>query len=179
MIALEHIKNIWVTWAIKPGSDRATKKICELARTYKNLSWTTHILELGPGTWNLTHPLMMIDDVRLSCFEILESFVDHLRAHYHEHKNIEIYHDGAENMMKHINPWSIDIVVSTIPMTFLWDDFKPVLESIHSVLKPWGVFISWQIRSQQNDAYKAHIWKEIYFDRVWGIQPILVSAYQK
>gem|GEM_PF-4756534 len=47
---------------------------------------------------------MMIDDVRLSCFEILESFVDHLRAHYHEHKNIEIYHDGAENMMKHINP---------------------------------------------------------------------------
>ncbi len=179
MIALEHIKNVLITWAIMPASERASQRIGELAQQYSNLQWVTRILELGPGTGNLTHRLMKQDNVHITCFEVLESFVGHLRSHYHDYDNIEIHHDGAENMMNYLEPWALDVVVSTIPMTFLWDDFIPVLQHIHAVLKPWWVFISGQIRSQQNKFYAEHIWEEIYLDRVWGLQPILVSAYLK
>lgn len=176
MITIEHIKNILTTWAIAPLSDKISRALADVAWSY--LTPGNQIIELGSGTGNITQYLVKYNDVSLTCFEILPEFVEHLEQEFADHDHVQILDVWAQELDKYFDPDSVDVIISTIPMTFLEDDIDQILGHISSILRPGGVFVSGQVRSVQNKLIQEYVWDQIYSKRIMWLQPIHITAYE-
>lgn len=181
-IDLDLMRNLFKTWAVAPVGERPSRNMIKtLTRWFDDeaiRSWT--LIELWAGTGNLTRCLVEQWRWSIYTFEILDWLIEKLEEQFSDAMQVKILQEPARRLDAYAESQQVDCIVSTIPMTFLEDHLDEILEKSHKVLKPWGIFLMWQVRSSQNSRVEEGIGPQIYKKREWlSLPPVLVTAYQK
>ncbi len=81
-----------------------------------NKEHDVHILELGAGDGTVTREILrqLTTGSRLTSIEREYEHIPHLSTLSHPH--ITVIHDDAQHIGKHLEPESIDIIISTLPL---------------------------------------------------------------
>jgi phosphatidylethanolamine/phosphatidyl-N-methylethanolamine N-methyltransferase len=141
----EFIKQRKMVGAIAPSSVFLRKKM--LARI--DFSKDINIIELGPGTGIFTKGILkkMSPKSKLLSFELNPTFHLKLTNKIHD-KRLNIINDSAENIKLHLkkhNIESVDVVVSSLPLTVIPDSIKNnIINSSYESLSENGMFVQFQ-----------------------------------
>ena len=118
------------------------------------------IVELGAGNGSITHALLnlMKNDACLYSFEINDNFLPGLR-NIVDHKLILI-NDSAANLHNHVHDGSVDVVVSSLPLTNMSEQLKKeIIEAAKIGLKKGGQFLQYQYSLSEYSWIKSHFSK--------------------
>lgn len=110
-----------------------------------------NIVEIGVGTGALTRPILKVmkGDQIYTGFEIDKNFFDFLESDFKTEnrkeiskvKNFNLLHESAENLSKHFDDDSVDVVVSSLPWAAFNSELQHTLmDEVLKVLKPGGTF---------------------------------------
>lgn len=111
----------------------------------------TRIIELGPGAGGTTEALLaqMRPDAWLLAIEKTDAFAEALHSIADPRLRVEIA-DACEllDLVAHGDFGRADVVISGIPFSSLPSPVaKEITQSIHEVLRPGGVFVAYQLKS--------------------------------
>lgn len=180
------IKNPLGVSTIFPASDALAYHMAIQSEVAKHKT----IVEIGVGTGALTKAMIhqMGRDHSYTGFEIDKTFFKYLEGKFSEQhkseiqklKKFEFKKESAEKISQFFEEGSVDVVVSSLP----WSVFEPelqqkILQEIHKILKPDGIFSFYnyitasQFRFFKN--FKSEIQKEFKSlepkKRVWASFP--------
>ncbi|USN55979.1 MAG: methyltransferase domain-containing protein [Candidatus Peribacteria bacterium] len=122
-----HAKNILVTGAVAPMSDKTTKRIPDVVASYISDPTQSVVVEYGAGTGNITDALVEQDWNKVSCYEILPEFASLLQKKFAHKTHVQILQKSAERVLEEHAEESVDAVVTTIPLSFLEDKIDRIL----------------------------------------------------
>lgn len=117
--------------------------LAESLLDHADLSQARSVAELGPGTGAITRHLRprLGPNTSYLGIEINDSMVKYLREKFPE---LRFEQGAAENLARIVTSGSIDAVVSSLPWTIFPDEMQiNTLQSIHTALKPGGVFVTY------------------------------------
>jgi phospholipid N-methyltransferase len=104
------------------------------------------IVEVWPWLWNITQYILdnMHAEAHLTCFEINEvDFWSHLDTLY-DHR-LAIHYTSCENIGEYFTPWSIDLIISTIPLSLIdKNTVTNIFNNTYLCLKESWIFITGQ-----------------------------------
>jgi proline dehydrogenase len=177
------LKNIYKTWAIMPICSESSDYIVSMIGKYLSkldTSDSISILELWPWTWNITEKVIgAFDNVNITCIEKDPTLAKHCTDKFKQYPNISVICDDAIYVDKYIGNNSIDIVISTIPLSLIWLLSTTILKKLNNTLKYEWYLISGQIRSKQNTLYCKYIGALIHKKIFFHIQPIIITVWKK
>ncbi|MCP5002509.1 MAG: methyltransferase domain-containing protein [Planctomycetes bacterium] len=137
----QFVSNPTKTGAIAPSSEGLADLITDAA----DLSNTSAVIELGPGTGIFTEKILqkISGETRFFALEINPHFVEATRNRC---PNAEIYHDSATNARKYLYRHDLkecDSIICGLP----WASFSEglqneLLDTIADILKPGGKFLT-------------------------------------
>jgi phospholipid N-methyltransferase len=144
------------------------------------------IVEFGPGEGCYTREILkrMHPESRLLLFEIDNEFVQHLHKQFRHESRVEIIHDYAQNISKHLAKRGLkncDYVISGIPFSYIDVPVKQALvQSTFDALAPeqHAAFIIYQVTNE----LKAHARQFPRVESRYCLQnfpPMVVTAYYK
>jgi phosphatidylethanolamine/phosphatidyl-N-methylethanolamine N-methyltransferase len=128
-----------VTGSVTPSSRALADAVVRMAR----VSEAGTVVEFGPGSGAITGSIVanLAADAAFFAMEINADFVAIMRDRF---PNVTVHHDSATNTrqyLEQIGASSCDSIVSGLPWTFFKDELQDeLLETIHDVLRPGGVF---------------------------------------
>lgn len=99
------------------------KYILNQISSYINL-YHRNIIEIGPGTGNLTEFLLKKEPTSLICIEIDRDMVDHMTTRFSTHDKLHIIHDNCLKI-----PLSADVIISNLPYNISSKFFYKLLVS--------------------------------------------------
>lgn len=111
---------------------------------------TKVLIELGPGTGVFTDIIIekMADDAKLYVFELNESFYHSLNDRIDDPR-VEVIHDSAEFVSKHIKEKEVDAVISSLPLMVFPEKLRTsVVQASFDILKPKGKYVQFQYSLQ-------------------------------
>lgn len=116
---------------------------------YQNRSKIRNIVEFWPGLGNITQYILnnMHPDAKLTCFEINEkSFKEHLDTI--KDARFTIHYTSCEYIIEYFTPWSIDLIISTIPLSLIEKNTATnIFNNSYLCLKDSWIFITGQYSS--------------------------------
>ncbi len=174
-----YIKNMLKIWALVPLNDKACDYIWYMCKSYLLNIDHPKIIELWPWTGNITQKIIQaLPHAEIVSIEIDPKLANICKSKFQNVKNLKIIQDNALNIDDYINDWSVDIVISTIPFTFLGDDLTVLLKKISNKLVRWWHLIIWQISKRQNKVIKNYIGKMKSIEVISDIHPIIVTSWE-
>ncbi|WP_283433855.1 class I SAM-dependent methyltransferase [Neorhodopirellula lusitana] len=113
------------------------------------------IIELGPGAGGTTQALLsnMRHDAEMLAVEVTEAFAEALDAINDPRLKVAIA-DASDlvDLVTDHNLGQADVVISGIPFSSIPEPVaRKITQSIYEVLRPGGVFIAYQLRSDVTD----------------------------
>lgn len=136
--SVNFLKSVTTTGAIVESSNQTRE---EMTR-YVNPNVPQVIVEYGTGTGVVTRAILdkMHPNSSLYSFEINDDFLEQINAI--EDTRFHFFHRSAEDVDKIItNPESIDLVISTVPITILPEELvNSLTEKGEKLLKNGGYF---------------------------------------
>lgn len=99
------------------------------------------IVELGGGTGKITRKILdkMSCSGTLYCFEIQPHFIEELKKI--EDKRFHLINDSAANILNHLEKNSVDVIVSTLPLSFFDKEERgKLLTDCYRALKLEGTY---------------------------------------
>jgi phospholipid N-methyltransferase len=140
---LEYLKHPKEVGSAIPSSRYLTRSVLN------RIDWSQarNVVELGSGTGIITKGLLNklshLTQAQLTAFEINTAYAHTLRAITNPILHIEEH--SAWDIEKIVPRRSADVVISGIPLSnFSRDEVRTLMQSIHSTLRPGGLFIQYQ-----------------------------------
>lgn len=99
------------------------------------------IVELGGGTGKVSKQILtkMNTDAVLHCFEIQPSFTEVL--HKIKDPRLNVINDSAMNILEYVEKSSVDIIISTLPLSFIKPTERSgLISDCYAALKQDGIF---------------------------------------
>ncbi|WP_286178227.1 class I SAM-dependent methyltransferase [Rhodopirellula sp. JC639] len=145
------VRNPTEVATVCPSSPFLTKHLAERDCVRK----ASRIVELGPGAGGTTQALLasMRTDARLLAIEKTDAFAESLGAITDPRLTLEFADacDLIDLVTKH-DFGKVDVAISGIPFSHLPSmSAKRIIQSVHEVLRPGGVFIAYQLTSDVKD----------------------------
>jgi phospholipid N-methyltransferase len=167
---------------VVPSSPMLIKRVLK----HMDFSGPRIIVEFGPGEGCYTREILkqMHPESRLLLFEIDEEFVQHLQRQFRHEPRVEIVHDYAQNVSKHLAERGMeycDYVISGIPFSYIDVPVKQALvQSTFDALapEPHAAFIIYQVTNE----LKAHARQFPRVESRYCLQnfpPMVVTAFYK
>lgn len=172
--ALSYIKNIRTTGAIYESSRYVTWHITNEI----DINKPQIVIELGPGSGNITESILLKlhPDSVLYCFEIEPHFYAHLERI--KDTRFHLIKLSATDVSKYFDVSSVDIIISTLPLSFFNNiERKQLLHDCYTLLKKGGIFRQFLYTRRKN--YFAAIFDRIEMNIAINLPPgILYSCYK-
>lgn len=152
----EAIRNFRSTGAIARASPVLVKRLIKLIPGDRPLN----IIELGPGDGNVTQALLhrLHPESRLTVFEINTTFVGRLRQL--NDTRLTVLNVGADRLLEHFDPTTVDFVVSSLPLSMIDQPVKrEIIRQSHRVLTAQGRFLQYQYALQDYGLLKDNFYK--------------------
>lgn len=150
--AIRYIKNIRTTGAISGSSDHVIRRLTNNVNPDK----PQVIVEFGAGTGNITAAILkrLHPQSKFYCFEIEADFVKDLRKI--TDKRFQLVEHSALDVSKFIAANSVDVIISTLPMSFFSaEDRSRLLHDCNAILKPEGIFSQFMYKFKRGDFQRA------------------------
>lgn len=132
----EYLRNYSVSGTIISTSTTAIKRLTkEIVVSQRQI-----IVELGGGTGKVTRLILkrMNPEGMLYCFEIQSHLITELRKI--KDPRLVIIEDSAVNILKYLAPGSVDIIISTLPLSFIDHPIRAtILKCCYLALKTNGI----------------------------------------
>jgi len=178
-----HLRNIGTSWAVFPTHKKSCKEIASClmqSLRYWDANTEKTIIEIWVWTGNVTEQLLMalreIDmSVNVFGYEVNQKFYPHIANTLGSYENFTLIEWSAEYISTDFAPNTVHGVVSTAPLSMMWEIGDKILEQASEVLKPWWSFVIWQYRTKQNARIQEIIWpqKSSTISRAISIQPFV------
>jgi phospholipid N-methyltransferase len=131
------VKDPLAVGSVAPSSPYLAKSILQAAR----VSDQSEVVEYGPGTGAFTvflQALLAGTDAQLILIEMHPVFCQLLRERFPTARVIEA---RASEVRRHISAGQIDLVISSLPFTFIpWHDTRETILRTHEILRVGGEF---------------------------------------
>ncbi len=141
------------------------------------------IIELGAWPGNITTALCKnFPTADIIAYEINADFCNILRNKLHEYNNISIRQQSAEDIITDYNNDTVDVFISTLPLSTMWIVGNIILKACHEKLVEDGMFITAQYRTTQNQKIEHYIWPQVTFKKKWTFFPpvkVKISSFEK
>lgn len=137
MELFNYLKNFAISGTFMSSSSSAINKLITEIRSDR----PQVIVELGGGSGKTTRQILskMSQDSVLYCFEIQSHFVNELDKI--EDSRLRVINDSATNILKYLDENAVDIIISTLPLSFFKREIRSeLLINCHRVLKQDGSF---------------------------------------
>lgn len=154
MIARAFLHSPKTTWAIAGYSQQSIDTMFSQVDRKHPLS----IAEFGPWNWAITKSILqhMHKDSSLTLFEINEELFRPSLEQLHA-TNLTIHYASCEKILEYIKPNSLDLIVSTIPLSLLsQEQFTRIIAQAHTALKGWWMFVSAQYSTYAKKLLSKH-----------------------
>lgn len=123
--------------------------------------------------------LDQFSDARIATFEINPKFIDILRAINND--RLDVYDHSAVTFWEKI--WQQDMIVSTIPLTFLWpDQVRQILSQSYDILSPWWCLVIIQYMPFYRKNFAVQLAKFRHIDTTYilrNMPPCFIDIYTK
>lgn len=167
--AIKLTKNIGTTGAISEFSRFVEKEITQ------NVTPDSPqiIVEFGGGHGNMTRAILarMHADSQLFTFELHDDFIPILNEI--EDSRLHIIHDSAAEVLKYVEPQTVDCIVSTLPLTIIPKEIRRAIVGNAAVaLKEHSVF-SQALYTIRKDIINKHF-KECSIEPMMNFPPAFV-----
>lgn len=141
MFLKQALKNLETIGAFTPLSNAC---IATFLHSH-NRQEVRHVVELGGGTWVFSTPIVqsLHSEAHLTTYEINEAFAPCYK--HLDRSTFTLRMECASTLSHHVEPQSVDIVLCTIPFTFLDQAIATtIVENSQHVLKSGGSFCLFQ-----------------------------------
>lgn len=96
-------------------------------------------------------------------FEIQDDLIEILQKKYSHLTNVSIIQESAENIGKYVSKWSVDYIISWLPLAYIKDNtVDNILKISKDTLKPQWVFLQFQY-FLQNKSQISHTFPHIKY----------------
>ncbi|WP_417381119.1 class I SAM-dependent methyltransferase [Gimesia sp.] len=163
-----------------PSSSFLQRKLSSLAC----LQTARCVVELGPGTGETTRALLeaMPADSQLLCVEVVSEFVAHLQEL--ADPRLTVVENSAlslKSILQQQNFAKPDVIVSGVPFSVMSpEEGRQLIQTIHQVLAPGGVFVTYQFRNNvcelAEDCFGAPQSRDLV---LWNLPPLDLYLWEK
>ncbi len=179
---IQWIKNIATVWAVSKLWPYSSQKLADmLVRSLDEWVWKKdhiRLVEFWAGPWNISREILSHPKIQsyrwkitLALYETLPSNIEYLKVEFSSSRLddffwksewfLDVYIQwSAETVWIDFESWTVDGIVTTIPVTLLPDSvLETIFEWAKDVLTTEAPLISWQYR--KNDIYNQYFTQEI------------------
>lgn len=135
------LKDIRTTGSVTSSSKYLIKKMLSPI----NFKTAKNIVEFGAGEGCITNELLkkVQLDTHILSFELNETLYQHLQSI--KNRKITFINDNVLELVNYVNPNSVDVIVSGLPLANIPKSVKTkILSAAIEALRPDGIFIQYQ-----------------------------------